>query len=123
MLKYNLNGVRIDRNMVWGSIHGEKTRIKDMDDEYLINLWHYHDLVANLNNRFSTGSICIRSVIAEVLEERGLDIKDYPTTLPYENEGVWMLDGIEATEAQVLAYKLKLPIPKREKEAEFEEMA
>lgn len=31
----------VDRDLVWTSVHGIKTKIKDMDDAYLANLYDY----------------------------------------------------------------------------------
>ena len=123
MLKFIKNGEIIDRNILWGSIHGHKTQLKDMDDNYSINLWHHlsklisHNTVPDFVHTYGL----IRSVIEELLDERGINISNYPTELPYEVDGEWFYKGLKATETQVLSYKMKLPIPNFENEEEFEE--
>lgn len=108
-------GIDINRDMVWESMHGHKTKLKDMEDSHLINLHHYLTRRAALPwNNHETFDVSVMKVIVKVLDERGIKIKDFPTELPYEIDGEWYCNGIKATESQVLAYKLRLPIPQTE---------
>jgi hypothetical protein len=102
--------VMIDRNMTWGNANGSFQRLVDMDGSYLINIYHFvrKRLSMKQFQGFDERLLC---VIEELLSERGIDIKKYPTFLPYQlDDGVWMFNGNPATEEQVLAHKLGLPV-------------
>ena len=112
MLEFYYMGIAVNKNMVWGSMRGHKTKIKDMEDSYLINLYHYLTQIGKvLNYQHKALDEFSLQIVAEVLEERGIDMADYPTPLPYEVNGEWFYNGLPATESQVIAYKLRLPVP------------
>ena len=102
----------VDRNLEWGSVHGVKTKIVDMDDSYLANLYdylshrvnpqHLKDVIEEFNNaeddewrktleRITSFDIKLMLVIQEVQKERGLT-KGFMdrAQIPYKNpNGKW----------------------------------
>ena len=106
------NYVMIDRYMEWGNTNGTSNKLVDIDDNYLINVYHF------VQKRIKYGTCVdfderLLCVIEELFTERGRDIKKYPTFIPYETaEGVWILDDRVATEEEILAHKLGLPMKK-----------
>ena len=102
-----VEGGIVDRNLVWTSIHGVKTKIADMDDSYLANLYDYmsnrckyHDLKRLLEEE----NTCLDSVIPfpvmicvvinELRKERGLkkefmDRAQIPYKNPYGRWEIW----------------------------------
>jgi len=111
----------INRDMPWGTIHGETIRLKNMEDSHLINVYHYlTSLIDPKKNSNTPMYFKVRGVLCELMEERGIDINKYPGPVPYKKNGRWLYHGYPATEGQILAYKLGLFIPMFTKE-ELEE--
>ena len=108
----------VDRNLEWQSCHGIKTKIIDMDDAYLANLYdylshrvhpeHLKDVVKDFNsaeddewretlNNITSFDIKLMLVIQEVQKERGLKREFMDRAqIPYKNpNGKWEIWDFE----------------------------
>jgi hypothetical protein len=77
----------------------------DMDDHYIVNMIKF--LKRRRKQYGLQSDVCIAAVLEELLEERGMSIKDFPTMLPYQTaDGTWFWEGRPATEMQIKLYKM-----------------
>jgi len=109
----------VDRNMVWESTHGKKTKIVDMDDTYLANLLDYllkrntykisvenlEKLLDVKDNEFIDFDIKLMLVIKELQKERGLKQEFMDRAqIPYKNPRgkweIWDFDNSRPVELQ-----------------------
>jgi hypothetical protein len=76
----------VDRNIVWTSIHGVKTKIVDMDDAYLANLYDYLKRRVEKSYGHKEFNEKLMEVIKELQEERGLKNEFMGRAqIPYKN--------------------------------------
>lgn len=121
----HVEGGIVDRNLVWTSVHGIKTKLVDMDDTYLANLYDYlgdrcHYLEDNeieeilsgehdLDDSFLPFPVKVMAVIRELQKERGLkDEFMKRAQIPYKNpRGKW----------EIWDFKVHRPIELEEEKA------
>jgi len=111
--KITANGkeIIIDRNFIWESCHGVKTKIVDMDDTYLANLY---DFLKNRSRYIFTKDFDTKmmEVIKELQEERGLKSEFMDRAqIPYKNpNGKWEIWNHEKGRPMVLEGEPKTPL-------------